>query len=144
MSRTYTYSFEDTTININHPQFGNYSAYGSGIGTVTVSYTNDISAHDVASDLTVVVSKIAKMNGTVTFNILQSSDFNNYLKKLVAYLKQAPTSEWALTTINIENKSTGDTYVCSGASPQKIPDNSYTDQAGTRDWVWLVANISYE
>lgn len=144
MPKIYTYSFEDTTVNINHPQFGNYSAYGSGIGSVSVSYTGDNSAHDVAYDLTVVVSKIPRANGTVTFNVLQSSDFNKYLKKLVSYLKQAPTEEWAQATIEISNRSTGDNYICTGVSPQKVADNTYNDQAGTRDWTWLAANISYE
>ena len=62
---TYVYSFEDTSVIFNHPNFETYSAYGTGIGSVTVSMANDITTHDVAADLAVVVSKSVKKNGEV-------------------------------------------------------------------------------
>ena len=51
MANIYTYSFEDTSLTIQHPSVGSYSAYGTGIGTLSVSFTNDVSMHDVAADL---------------------------------------------------------------------------------------------
>lgn len=142
MSNFYVYSFEDTTVTINHPSIGSYSAYGTGIGEISVSMSNDITAHDVAADLAVVVSKMPKDNGIVTFNILQSSDFNSWMKKYYNYVMASQTSEFALATIIISNSSTGDKYTCTGVSPQKMADNNFQSQAQNRSWALMCAHIT--
>lgn len=139
---TYVYSFEDTSVVISHPNFETYSAYGTGIGSIQVSMTNDVTSHEVAADLSVVVSKSVKKNGTVTFEVLQGSDFNKFLTRLASYLENASPAEFALATINIFNKSTGESYFCTGCSHQKRPDNQYQSQAQNRSWAWMCANIS--
>ena len=121
---TYVYSFEDTSVIFNHPNFETYSAYGTGIGSISVSMAN------------------VKKNGTVTFDVLQGSDFNKYLNRLASYLENADPSEFALATITIVNKSTGESYFCTGCSHQKRPDNQYQAQAQNRSWAWMCANIS--
>lgn len=138
----YVYSFEDTSVVVSHPNFETYSAYGTGIGSLTVAMANDVTTHDVAADLSVVVSKSAKKNGTVTFEVLQGSDFNKFLNRLASYLENASPDEFALTTITIINKSTGESYFCTGCSHQKRPDNQYASQAQNRSWPWMCANIS--
>ena len=142
MARVYTYSFEDTSLTISHPGFGTYTAYGTGIGDITISYANDVTYHNVAADLAVVVSKWVARNGNVQMNILQSSDFNEWLKKFAAFLEEAPTDQFALATMDIKNKSTGETYHCTGVSHQKRADNSFQSQAQNRTWTMLCANIS--
>lgn len=142
MARVYTYSFEDTSLTISHPGFGTYTAYGTGIGDIAISYANDVTYHNVAADLAVVVSKWVARNGNVQMNILQSSDFNEWLKKFAAFLEEAPTDQFALATIDIKNKSTGDTYHCTGVSHQKRADNSFQSQAQNRTWTMMCANIS--
>ena len=142
MARVYTYSFEDTSLTISHPGFGTYTAYGTGIGDITVSYANDVTYHNVASDLAVVVSKWVARNGNVQMNILQSSDFNDWLKRFAAFLEESPTDQFALATMDIKNKSTGDTYHCTGVSHQKRADNSFQSQAQNRTWTMMCANIS--
>ena len=142
MARGYTYSFEDTSLTISHPGFGTYTAYGTGIGDITISYANDVTYHNVAADLAVVVSKWVARNGNVQMNILQSSDFNEWLKKFAAFLEEAPTDQFALATMDIKNKSTGDTYHCTGVSHQKRADNSFQSQAQNRTWTMMCANIS--
>ena len=141
MARTFVYSFEDTAVTISHPQFGTYSAYGTGIGSIAIAYAEDESTMDVAADLAVVVSKHVRKHGTVTFNVLQSSDFNNWLKKLTAYLETANTDQWVLGTINVTNKSTGDNYFCEGVCPSRQPQNNFQSQAQQREWVMNCANI---
>lgn len=141
MSRIYTYSFEDTTVTIQHPSVGSFSAYGTGIGTLSVSMDSNITMHDVAADLAVVVSKSCKKNGSVTFNILQSSDLNTWMKKYYNYVVSAAPREFALATIVIKNNSTGEQYTCVGVSPQKLADVQYQSQAQNRDWVLMAANI---
>lgn len=142
MARVYTYSFEDTSLTISHPGFGTYTAYGTGIGDITISYSNDVTYHNVAADLAVVVSKWVARNGSVQLNILQSSDFNEWLKKFAAFLEEAPTDQFALATMDIKNKSTGDNYHCTGVSHQKRADNSFQSKAQNRTWNMMCANIS--
>lgn len=142
MARVYTYSFEDTSLTISHPGFGTYTAYGTGIGDITISYSNDVTYHNVAADLAVVVSKWVARNGSVQLNILQSSDFNEWLKKFAAFLEEAPTDQFALATMDIKNKSTGDNYHCTGVSHQKRADNNFQSQAQNRTWNMMCANIS--
>lgn len=140
--RVYVYSFEDTTVTISHPNFGTYSAYGTGIGSLQVAYANDVTKHDVAADLAVVVSKWVARNGTITFDILQSSDFNSWLKKFTAFLEESDTDQFALATISITNKSTGDNYFATGVSHQKKADNNLQSQAQNRSWAMMCAHIT--
>lgn len=141
MANFYVYSFEDTTVTISHPSIGSYSAYGTGIGQLTVAMSNDITIHDVAADMAVVVSKVPKNNGTVAFEVLQSSDFNAWLKKYYNYVMNSETSEFARATIVITNNSTGDSYTCTGVSPQKMADNNFQSQAQNRTWTMMCAHI---
>lgn len=141
MARVFVYSFEDTTVTISHPQFGTYSAFGTGIGSLSIQYSENESEMEVAADLSVVISKMVRKLGTVTFNVLQTSDFNSWLKKLVAYLETANVDQWALATINISNRSTGDNYFCDGVCPSKQPENNFQSQAQQRSWVMNCANI---
>ena len=76
---TYVYSFEDTSVIFSHPNFETYSAYGTGIGSVQVSMANDITTHDVAADLSVVVSKSVKKNGTVTLSWKKVKNATGYI-----------------------------------------------------------------
>lgn len=140
--RVYTYSFEDTVLTISHPNFGTYSAYGTGLGTISVALSNEVTTHTVSADLAVVVSKWVARNGTVTLDILQSSDFNAWLKKFAAYIEEADTDQFALATITLSNKSTGDSYYCTGVSHRKIADNSLASQAANRSWELMCANIT--
>lgn len=142
MPRNYVYSFEDTSVTISHPGFGTYSAYGTGIGSLSISMANNVTEHDVAADLAVIISKSVKRNGNVTFDILQSSDFNNWLKKFTAFLEESSTDQFALATISIVNKSTNDNYFCTGVSHQKRADNQFGSTAQNRSWTMMCANIS--
>lgn len=141
MANVYTYSFEDTTLTINHPDLGSYSAYGTGIGDITVSMADNITSHDVAADLTVIVSKFARKNGTIQMNILQTSDFNTWLKKFYNYVISSDSSKFAQATVILKNMSTGAMYTCTGVSPQKMADDQYQSQAQNRQWTLMAANI---
>lgn len=140
--RTFVYSFEDTVVTISHPSVGVYSAYGTGIGDLSVNLSENVTTHEVAADQSVIVSKHVKRNGTVNFNISQVSDFNKWLKKFIAYIEEADASEFALATISISNKTTGDNYYCTGVSHQKIADNQLQSQAQNRSWTMMCAHIT--
>lgn len=144
MPRVFVYSFEDTTVEINHPGFESFSAYGTGLGTVSVTMANDDTIHDVASDRSVVVSKAIRGNGTVSFTVTQASEFNDWMKRFSNFLKASDTSQYALATVVVTNRSTGDTIYCSGVSPQKLADNNFESQAQQRTWNLMCADISYQ
>lgn len=140
--KTFVYSFEDTVVTISHPSVGVFSAYGTGIGDLSVNFSENTTTHEVAADQAVIVSKHVKRNGDVTFNISQVSEFNEWLKKFTAYIEEADASEFALATISISNKTTGDNYFCSGVSHQKIATNQLQSQAQNRSWVMMCAHIT--
>lgn len=139
--RKFVYSFEECTVTFRHPTYGVYSAYGTGLGNFTVSYSNDVVDHQISADLAVVVSKHAIKNGQIEFNILQASDFNEWLKGWANHIENGPIENFAMTDITIKNRSTGDTYFCSGCTHQKIADDSYQSSAQERTWTILAANI---
>lgn len=142
MANTFVYSFEDTSCIISHPNFGTYSAYGSGIGSLSVSFANDVTAHDVAADQSVIVSKMVRRNGSVTFDVIQASDFNAWLKRFTSFLEESDADQFALATIDIKNNTTGDAYHCTGASHRKKADNNFQSQAQNRSWEMMCANIA--
>lgn len=141
MGRTFIYSFEDCTMTFKHPEYGVYTAYGTGLGNFSVAYTNDIASHTVSADLSVVISKHIVKNGTLTLNVIQSSDFNRWLTGWANYVEASDTSEFALTDITITNKSTGDSYYLTGCTHQKLADQDYDAEAQTRAWTIMAANI---
>ena len=78
-----TYSFEDIDFTIKHPDVGSFSANGEGLGDITVTWTNDRTAHDVAGDGSTMVSKIRTYNGTWTINTQQTSTLKRWPHKMV-------------------------------------------------------------
>lgn len=141
MANIYTYSFADTTLTISHPSYGSYSAYGQGLGNITIAMANDVTTHEVSADTAVVVSKSVKRNGTVVIEVAQSSGFNSWLNAWASYIEQTPTSEFASSTMVIRNTSTGRTYTCAGVTHQKKADESYQSTSQNRSWTLMCADI---
>lgn len=144
MSKVYTYSFEDTSFTISHPSVGSFDAYGTGIGDISIAYSNDVTTHEVAADLAVIVSKSAKKNATITINALQASELNSWLTRWANYIESAPTSEFALASAVLKNSSTGEQWNCTGISHQKKSGGSFKSTAETKQWVLMVANAEQQ
>lgn len=144
MPNTYVYSFEDTSLVINHPSFGSFSAYGTGIGSIEVSYTNDVTTHDVAADLAVIVSKSVKKNGNITLDVLQTSELNSWLTRWANYIENAPTSQFAVTNLTVKNTTTGEQWNCTGVSHQKKSGGSFKSTAETKQWVLMCAQMEQQ
>ena len=111
-----TYSFTDITATISHPSYGSYSLEGEGIGDMTISKVTDRTAHDVAADGHIMVSKIAGNNGNITINAQQTSGLHNWLQGLFNYLVGAPTDEWAQMSMTITAPKMNKTYYGTGAA----------------------------
>lgn len=137
-----TYSFTDLAGSISHPTFGAYLFDGTGIGSVTISKATDRTAHDVAADGSVMVSKIAGNNGTLTIECQQTSAIHKWLLAWFNVLWQLPTSEWASTSLTLRNSATGTRHIISGVSPQKEPDTPYQSQGQRVTWNLMCAEIT--
>ena len=137
-----TYSFAVLAGSINHPTFGSYLFDGTGVGSVTVAKATDRTAHDIAADGSVMVSKIAGNNGTVTIECQQTSAIHKWLSAWFNALWQLPTSEWASTSMTLRNTATGTRHIISGISPQKEPDTPYQSQGQRVSWTLMCAEIT--
>lgn len=138
---TTTYSFSDVSITISHPGVGSYSAVGEGIGSMTISRANDVSSHDVSGDGSVMVSKIRARNGSVAFNIQQTSGFNRWLTKWYNYLESANTSVYADTKVIVRAPAMGKLHTLKGVTPQKFADEVFQAQGQNGNWQLLSADI---
>lgn len=135
------YSFADVTMVISQPNLGQYVATGQGIGSVSVAMTTDKSAHDVAGDGSIMVSKILGNNGNITLVAQQTSELNSWLTWWYNYLLAAPTSEWATTKIIIRSSNLQQMKTATGVSPQKLADTPYQAQGQQITWVLMAADI---
>ena len=139
-----TYSFEDVTCSLEHPGVGAASTTGAGIGSISIAMANDKTAHDVAADGVVMISKLAGSNGTVALAVQQTSQLHKYMMKWYNYVTTAPASEWAKMTITIKSANLGDLTVCVGVSPQKLPDRPYQAQGQQVTWNLMCAEITQQ
>ncbi|WP_061343002.1 phage protein [Clostridium botulinum] len=137
-----TYSFQDVTVSCAHNGVGAASSTGAGVGTISIVKANDDTAHDVAADGSVMISKIPGSNGNIALTMQQTSEFHKYLLKWYNYVKTAQTAEWAKMNITIKSNNLGDITTCTGVSPQKIADRGYQAQGQSVTWNLMAAEIT--
>jgi len=138
---TSTYSFLDLAGAIAHPALGAYVFTGEGVGEINIAMAGDKTAHDTASDGSVMVSKIAGNNGSITIQCQQTSNVHKYLLSAYNYLLNAPTKEWAQMAATLRNTSDGSSHVVQGISFQKKADKAYQAQGQRVSWVLMAADI---
>ena len=136
-----TYSFTDINATISHPSYGSYTIQGEGIGDLTISKATDRSSHDIASDGSVMVSKIAGNNGNVSINAQQTSSLHSFLQGMFNYLWLAETNEWAQISITVKAPNMNKTYFGTGGSFTKEPDEPFQAQGQRVSWNILFADI---
>ena len=137
-----TYSFADVTFVLRHPSVGQFTFTGKGTGSVSFNNSNDATVHDVAADGAVMISKILVENGLVAINLQQVSEGHLWLLKLLKYLKEAPTSEWARASAILNVPATGEIVNFIGVSPQKRADATFQAQGQQVTWNMMAARIS--
>lgn len=144
MSTQSTYAFKSIDFVMTHPAAGQFSMNGEGMGDVTVTMTNDVSAHHLAADGSVMTSRIAADNGTVTINAQQTSALHKYMERLYNYLLTAENDQWTAATILINDRLNREKITCTGVCFQKRPDTNFQQQGQTRAWVMMAADIQKE
>jgi hypothetical protein len=136
-----TYSFLDSVVIISHPMNLPITVTGEGAGSISVSYQDPRTSHDVAADGAVMVSKQAGNTGAVSITVQQTSSIHKMLLKLFNQLIIAAPSMWAAGAITIKNITDGTGHLCTGFSFSKIPDKTYTKTGGQVSWTLMCADI---
>jgi len=136
-----TYSFADLAVTIMHPAMGQLSLQGEGIGTITFTFAEDTSAHDLAADGRVMTSKVEARNGSVAIEVQQTSEAHAWFTRLNNYLNAAPSSQWAITSLMGVATSMRVTHECQGMSIQKRPDKAYQAQGQRVTWTFLAEEM---
>lgn len=137
-----TYSFADVSLVLSHPAIGTFTFTGEGVGSVTIARANDVTAHDLAADGSVMPSKIIAKNGTMALAIQQTSAGHAWLKKAYAYLENAPTDQWVGMTGVLKDPALGDTINMTGISFQKKADAGYQQTGQQVGWNFMVCEIT--
>lgn len=139
-----TYSFADVSLVLSHPAVGQCTLSGEGLGSVTVAMANDVTAHDLAADGGVMISKIIADNGTLAIAIQQTSAAHKWLTKWYNYIKNAATDEWAQMTGILRNPQQGETTNIQALSPQKLADRGYQQTGQQVTWTLMAGNITMQ
>jgi hypothetical protein len=126
-----TYAFTDISATITHPAYTSFSIQGEGVGDITISKAQERTAHDIAADGSVMISKIAGNNGTIT------------IQKLFNHLWSAPSDQWAQMDITLRAPRMGLQIVASGVAFQKEADRPYQAQGQRIAWPLMAADIQY-
>ena len=137
-----TYSFEDVTATLNFAGVIPIEVTGKGVGSIDISMATEKTAHDVAADGAVMISKIKGNNGSIAMNIQQSSPTHKLLLLWYNYLLNSSSSTWANNSITVRNNVNGESTIAIGVSPQKLPDKSYQAQGQRVTWNFMAADIS--
>jgi hypothetical protein len=139
-----TYSFEDLAGVIYHPLLPPYQFTGEGVGNVEVRMTTERTAHNVAADGSIMISKIAGNNGQVTVTCQQTSLLHKWLLKLYNTIMAGDSAQWALTTVALRNVVDGTNQLATGVSFGKRADKSYQAEGQIVTWTLWAASIVEE
>ena len=138
-----TYSFEDVILDIQHSSIGIVQS-GAGVGSISIAMAGDKTAHDIAGDGGVMITKLPGRNGRVTVQMHQTSALHRDLVKWYNKLLVGNTADWASAGLNISSKHLADKYICTGVSPQKVGDVGYESQGQMVIWLFMCAEITHE
>jgi hypothetical protein len=143
--RTTAYSFNDIHMTFSHPARGVFTLNGEGMGEVNITYLNDNTAHNLAADGSVMVSKIKAENAQITITMQQTSPFHRFLKDYFNTINFLPSNQWAAAAINLSSLvDAGDFIQATGVSPGKRPDQPYQQQGQMVTWTFFAANCQMQ
>ena len=137
-----TYSFADVIATLNFAGIVPLTLTGEGVGSIHVTMATEKTAHDVAADGSVMISKVPGNNGSIAIEIQQSSEAHKLLLLWFNYLMSTDSSQWAANTIYLANHVIGETIYAEFVSPQKLPDKPYQAQGQKVTWTFMSGNIT--
>ena len=137
------YSLADTKAVLCHPYVGTANLHLCGRGRMVISFSGDMSAHTMTADGTVIINRLKAENGIITLEVPQNSIADEFLRKWCKYLRNTARPDFFhLTTLTITDQAGGFTLVCSGVTPQKIPDRTFDRSSTNLTYTLLAASIT--
>ena len=118
------------------------SGYADG-SFVTVARNEDMFTLQVGTSGEGTRSKSNNRSGTITFQLMQSSDSNAVLQALA---NVDELSNAGAVPVMVKDNSGDSLYIAETAWIRKIPDSEFSREAGPREWVLetdvLVPNVA--
>ncbi len=137
-----TYSFGEVGITMQHPLVGVLSLNGEGMGSITKSFTDNLTESEKGADGSTMVTKVISRRGTLTIEVLQSSYAAKWLTQYNNVLDNAPASSWMAGSLQmIENYDNGLTTTATGLSPVKRPDGKNAQQGALKSFEYFTPNM---
>ena len=137
------YSLPDVKSVLYHPDVGTANLHLCGAGKIVISASGDLSSHTATADGYVVINRLRAENGTITLEVPQNSIGDDFLRKWVRYLRTVQdSSRFALSTLTVTDQAGGFTILCTGVTPQKVPDRTYDRSATSVTYTLLAASIT--
>jgi hypothetical protein len=145
-----TYSAKDVNVALANSALGiTIAAAGVamvGLERLTIRMTTTHTVLAVSADGAVVPSAVPGDQGEVEIQCWQTSTLHQQLLSWYNLLKAArdagDVSNWATSTMLIQNIVDGSQHVASGVSPQKVPDKVYGKEAQVVTWIVMACNIA--
>jgi len=140
---TTTYSFSDVIAVISHPLIPAFTINGVGVGSITVTRTDNNTSHDTAADGSVMVSKIISNKGTVDITVQQTSPLDQWFRnQFFNRLYLLPSDQWALAYMSITAlRGTQKNMQITGVSPAKPADLPFQAEGQQVTWNLMAADI---
>ena len=137
------YSITDCKVELGHPDVGRAHIHQCGHGKITISSAGDLTSHTMTADGYVVVNKLTSTNGTITMEIPQNGQLDEFFVHWIGWQKKCDPSRIALGGLTIQDLAGGFTVTCTGVTIQKMPDRVF-DRTATNRIITLLATTITE
>lgn len=143
-----SYSFKSVAGAFTDPDAGTFPFQGQqGLKQITINNATERTAHDTASDGTVMVSYISGASGSAEIEVQQNSTLHQFLVnwaniKYVQAEGGGGSSNFASAALKVIDLINGAVHTLTGISPAKIPDKNYTAAGGFVTWRLLAAQVT--
>ncbi len=141
-----TYAFKNVVGAIADPDAGTFPFQGQeGVKNITVSNATDRTAHDTASDGTIMVSYVSGASGAVEIETQQTSSLHQFLVNWAnikfTESEAGNATNFAAAAVKVVDLINGSIHTLTGCSPTKIPNKPYGAQGDFVTWRIMAANV---
>jgi hypothetical protein len=138
-----TYSFLEVSVAITDPAGSFSMSDDAGVAEegITIAMEGDKGTITWGADGTPMTSLHAAQGGTISIRYQKTSPVNALLSTLYN-ATTISSANYGNSTITVRDPARGDTFVCTGCSIKKFPDNVYNKAGGMNDWVFNAGVIS--
>jgi hypothetical protein len=140
------YSFKSVVGAFTDPDAGTYPFQGQqGLKQITINNATERTAHDTASDGTVMISYISGASGSAELECQQNSSLHEFLVNWAnikyTQAESGNGANYASAALKVIDLINGAIHTLTGISPAKIPDKNYTAAGGMVTWRLMAGNV---